>query len=260
MSGKNQRLFEIFLDVHRGLPRQGPGAEASTLEALAWCTGLPERPVVLDIGCGPGMQTVTLSQTLTDAHITALDLHQSFLHELKARVNTARVANRIDILVADMHALPFSHQSFDLIWVEGAAYIMGFEKALIAWKPLLKTEGYIAMSELVWLHAEPPTEVADFFAHAYPAMTDIATNIEMLQACGYELSGHFTLPDPDWWVPYYTPLEAKLPSLYDTYADDEDALGIIETAQREIEMRRRFGNWYGYEFFIGRNRLTTSVV
>lgn len=260
MSGKNQRLFEIFLDVQRGLPRQGPGVEASTLEALAWCTGLPERPAILDIGCGPGMQTVTLSQALTDAHVVALDLHQSFLHELKARANAARVADRIAILVADMHALPFPPQSFDLIWVEGAAYIMGFEMALIAWKPFLKAEGYIAMSELVWLHAEPPTEVADFFAHEYPAMTDIATNVATLQACGYELSGHFTLPDAAWWVPYYTPLEAKLPALYDTYTNDEDALGIIETTQREIEMRRRFGNWYGYEFFIGRSRLTTPMV
>ena len=260
MSGKHQRLFEIFLEMHRGLQRQGPGAEASTLEALSWCTGLPERPAILDIGCGPGMQTVTLSQALTDTHITALDLHQSFLHELKVRANAARVADRIDILVADMHALPFPPQSFDLIWVEGAAYIIGFERALIAWKPFLKAEGYIAMSELVWLRAEPPTEVVDFFADAYPTMTDIATNVAALQACGYELSGHFTLPDAAWWAPYYTPLEAKLPALYDTYADDEDALGIIETTKREIEMRRRFGNWYGYEFFIGRNRLTTSVV
>ena len=260
MSGKNQRLFEIFLDVQRGLPRQGPGVEASTLEALACCTALPERPAILDIGCGPGMQTVTLSQALRDAHITALDLHQPFLHELKARAHAARVADRIDILVADMHVLPFPPQSFDLIWVEGAAYIMGVEMAWIAWKPFLKAEGYIAMSELVWLHAEPPTEVVDFFAHEYPAMTDIATNVARLQACGYELAGHFTLPDAAWWAPYYTPLEAKLPALYDTYANDEDALGIIESTKREIEMRRRFGNWYGYEFFIGRNRLTTSMV
>ena len=51
---------------------------------------------------------------------------------------------------------------------------------------------------------------------------------------------------------YYTPLEAKLPSLYDKYAGDENALSMIELTKREMDMRRRFGTWYGYEFFVGR--------
>jgi hypothetical protein len=47
-------------------------------------------------------------------------------------------------------------------------------------------------------------------------------------------------------------IEAKLPSLYEKYAGDENALSMIEIAKREIDMRRRFGAWYGYEFFVGR--------
>ena len=252
MSDENHRLFEIFWDVQRGLPRQGPGSDESTLEALALCTGLPERLALLDIGCGPGMQTVALAQALTAGHMTAVDIYQEYLDELKERAKAARVIERIDILAGDMQALPFPPQSFDLIWAEGAAYIMGFEKALVAWKRFLKANGCIAVSELVWLRPGPPTEVAEFFGREYPAMTDIETIVAAIRTSGYEPRGHFTLPDAAWWESYYTPLEAKLPSLYEKYAGDEDARSIIETAKREIDMRRRFGTWYGYEFFVGR--------
>jgi hypothetical protein len=83
-------------------------------------------------------------------------------------------------------------------------------------------------------------------------MADIETIVATLRASGYEPLGHFPLPDAAWWEDYYTPLEAKLPSLYDKYADDEDALRLLETAQCEIDMRRRFGTWYGYAFFVAR--------
>jgi hypothetical protein len=110
----------------------------------------------------------------------------------------------------------------------------------------------MAVSELVWLQPNPPTEVAEFFGHEYPAMTDVETIVATLRASGYEPLGHFTLPDSAWWAFYYTPLEAKLPLLKEKYAGDEDALSIIEITGCEIDMRRRFGSWYGYEFFIGR--------
>jgi len=57
----DRRLLNVFFEVQRGLPRQGPGCDESTLQALALCR-LPERPAILEIGCGPGMQTVELAK------------------------------------------------------------------------------------------------------------------------------------------------------------------------------------------------------
>lgn len=179
---ENQRLFEIFLDVQRGLPRQGPGSDESTIKALSLCTELPDRLAILDIGSGPGMQTVALAKTLSEGHITAVDLHQEYLGELKERAKAAKVIDHIDILVGDMNRLAFSPRSFNLIWSEGAAYIMGFEKALIAWRRFLKSGGCIAVSELVWLRPDPSTEVAAFFGSEYPAMTDISTILATIRA------------------------------------------------------------------------------
>ena len=247
----NPRLFEIFLDVQSGLPRQGPGSDEATLKALSLCNGLPEKPAILDVGCGPGMQTIALAKA-TNSNITAIDLNQAYLDDLKERAESESVLESIEILLQDMSKLTFEPESFDLIWAEGSAYSMGFENALKDWRAFLNKRGFIAVSELVWLKPDPPDGVAKFFENEYPAMTDVQNNLASIKRCGYEIVGHFTLPDSAWWDHYYSPLEEKLPALYEKYPGDDEALGIINMTKREIEVRRVFSNWYGYEFFIGR--------
>ncbi len=245
------RLFEVFMNVQRGLPRQGPGCDESTLQAVALCAGLPTPPAVLDIGCGPGRQTLALAKALA-CSVTAVDVYEEYLDVLRQGAEAAGLGDRIEILAADMAALPVAAESFDLIWAEGSAYIMGFETALSAWMAFLAPGGCLAVSELVWLRPDPPAEVAGFFAETYPAMRDVETNLGRVRACGYEALGHFTLPDNAWWQHYYGPLEAKLPALREKYAGDAEALGVVAITEREIDMRRRFGESYGYEFFVGR--------
>jgi len=249
------RLFEIFLDIQRGLPRQGPGCAEATHEALVLCGALPEELSVLDVGCGPGLQTMTLADVLGDAlgrPIAALDMYGDYLRQLKASCAARGLDRLVAPLQGDMEALPFAEESFDLIWAEGAAYIMGFAEAFAAWRPLLRSGGCIAATELTWLVAKPPEEAARFFAEEYPAMTDVETNLASLQAAGFEVLGHFTLPDAAWWTDYYTPLEAKLPALRARYAEDAMARDFVATSAREIEMRRRHPDSYGYVFFVGR--------
>jgi SAM-dependent methyltransferase len=248
---EDPRLFDIFMDVQRGLPRQGPGCEEGTLRALSLCSELPEGADLLDVGCGPGMQTVALAKAV-DGDVAAVDIHREYLNELKDRAEVAGVASQIAILAGDMKASPFAPERFDLIWSEGAAYIMGFGEAFKRWKDPLRPRGYMAVTELTWLTSDPPVEAAKFFAAEYPVMADIATNLATIEAAGYDIIGHFTLPDANWWDHYYTPLEAKLPGLRAKYAGDKEALGLVEMTAREIDVRRRFGDSYGYEFFIAR--------
>jgi ubiquinone/menaquinone biosynthesis C-methylase UbiE len=245
----NPRLFEIFLEVQRGLPRQGPGCDECTLKALSLCPNLPDQPAILDIGCGPGMQTIALAKAV-NGRITAIDSQQEYLDQLKERAVVSGVAERVEVHAGDMRSLPFEPQSFDVIWSEGAAYIMGVGQALTSWRRLLKPGGCAAFSELVWLRPDPPAEAREFFAAEYPPMTDTATVKDTIRDCGYDVSGHFTLPDAAWWRHYYAPLEAKLPSLLEKFSGDEEALGVLEMTRREIDVRRRLGEWFGYVFFV----------
>lgn len=249
----DDRMMQILLDVHAGLPRQAPGDDESTLRALAACTELPMQPSVLDIGCGPGMQTVALARA-TRGTITAVDLYEQYLIELRARATEAGVRDRIQAMHADMTDLPFGKDSFDLIWSEGAAYIMGITEAFTHWQEFLRPEGYIVVSEISWLvpEAEVPQRAFDFFHNEYPAITDVPGNLARIEACGYEIVDHFTLPDQSWWTDYYTPLEARLEAVRPKYADDTLALGFIADTAEELRVRREFGDSYGYEFIVAR--------
>lgn len=243
------RMTEVFMDIQRGLPRQGPGNDAATLRALCYCKDLPERPDVLDIGCGPGQQSFVLADTL-NARVTAVDIHQEYLDELVSRSTEAGFGEQIAPMLADMTALTFEAERFDLIWAEGSAYIMGVANALRAWKAFLKPHGYLVLSELLWLSDDPPCEVAAFFAEAYPPMTDTEGNLAIFAQEGYRVIDLFTIPDEAWWDDYYTPLEAKLPSLREKYSGDQDALELIQLTETEIGMRKAYGESYGYEFFV----------
>ncbi|MEO1169180.1 MAG: class I SAM-dependent methyltransferase [Pseudomonadota bacterium] len=246
------RLWDILFDIHADLPRQGPGDDVSTLRALAACAGLPDAPAVCDIGCGPGMQTLALAGALSDAGIVAVDFHQPYLDDLAERARQAGCVDRIELCCADMADLPFDAARFDLIWSEGAAYAMGVDKALSAWKPLLRSRACLAFTDLVWLTSGPPDEAAAFFAKEYPAMRRADAVAAAVEAGGYDLLARFTLPDTAWWTHYYTPLATLLSKLEKKYAGDAEALGTIANSKQEIETRRRFGDAYGYEFFVAR--------
>lgn len=249
MSDEQARLWEIFLEMHSGLPRQGPGDAESTRRALSHCTDLPPNAAILDIGCGPGMQTLVLADN-SDAHITATDLYPMFLDELNERAAAANLADRITTAEADMTALPFAPDSFDVLWSEGAVYIMGVAEALTAWRPFLKSGGYLAFSEITWLKPDPPSEVYDYWQADYPAITTAENVLKTIHKTGYTIIGHFAIPNHAWWDDYYTPLEAKLPALRQKYADDPAAQAVFDAAAREIDICRRFGEWYSYTFFI----------
>jgi SAM-dependent methyltransferase len=61
------------------------------------------------------------------------------------------VQNKITTLEKSMDALDFDDETFDIIWSEGAIYIMGFETGVKQWRNFLKPGGYLAVSEITWL-------------------------------------------------------------------------------------------------------------
>ena len=253
MEFTDPRFREIFFDIHRDLPREGPGSLESARRALALMPDLPDECTILDVGCGPGMQTVYLAQ-LTRGRITAVDNHQPFLDQLTASANEYGLDHRITPLNADMNHLDLSEGSFDLVWSEGALYQVGFENGLKLMKRFLKPGGYLAVTEAILLRDEdPPSEVWDIWKDEYPVITTAETNLELINQAGYEIAGHFTLPESDWLEEYYAPLEKRLDHLEQKYAADPFALEVLKYSRKEIEDYRNYSEWYGYEFFICRN-------
>lgn len=240
--------MNIFFEVHRDLPREAPGGDIFTRQAFESLPPLDGHPAILDIGCGPGAQTLVLAQ-LSSGDITAIDTHAPFLDCLRQRARDAGVGDRIHPQCISMMALPFPDATFDLIWSEGAIYIIGVEAGLQQWRRYLKPGGYLVFSELVWLHANPPAPVRDFWQSAYPAMQTVGEVGDRCQVQGYCLLDQFVLPAAA-WENYYQPMEGRIQDLRQVYAQQPDALTVLEQEQQEIDIYRQFSDWYSYAFFV----------
>ncbi len=241
--------MDIFFEIHKDLPREGPGDIESTLKAFSFLVNLPQVPLLLDIGCGPGKQTNDLV-SITSARIVAMDTHRPFLHKVASNSNKTWQSGQIKLLEASMTCLPFPTACFDVIWSEGAIYNIGFENGLRSWKKYLKPGGYIAVTELSWLQAHRPNEIQDYWAMEYPSIHDIPGNIASIETAGYSLLANFTLPAASWWNDYYSPIEVRLTLLNEKYSKDPEAIGCIASTRQEIDMHRKYSDYYGYVFYI----------
>jgi len=240
--------FNVFFEIHSDNPREGPGNLESTKRAFDSLTNLPENPLILDIGCGPGKQTFDLLE-LSNAKITAVDNHQPFLDSIQKIIDSENLSDRLQVFNQDMSYLDFDLKSFDLIWSEGAIYIMGFKNGLNNWKRFLKPKGFVAITEVSWLKENPPKKLADFWNAEYPSIQSIEKNLEIINKCNLKPVKHFTLPDSAWWE-YYNPILEKLPDFKSKYKDNQEALDYITAEEKEIELFKQYSDYYGYVFYI----------
>ena len=115
---------------------------------------------------------------------------------------------------------------------------------------MLTTNGYLVVSELSWLRSDLPEEIKTFMKEGYPAIKTIEENLEAARNSEYHIVCSFVLPKMSWWNNYYSLIEAKLQSLKSEYRDDKDALQFITVEETEMEMFRKYSDYYGYVFYI----------
>jgi len=251
MSELPPRFWPIFFEVYELLPRQGPGNRACAARALGLCRDLPPTPAVLDLGCGVGGQTIHLAE-LTSGAIVAIDRHAPSIERLRAKVIQRGLTHRVRPIVGDMADPGQPPNSFDLIWSEGALYNIGIERALRICRELLRPGGYLAFTDAVWRKNDPPPEVKASFAPDYPTMGGVPDVLATIERCGLSLIGHFTLPDEAWWDDFYTPMQRRIEELRDKYAEDAEAIVVLDQLDLEPAMHRRHSEYYAYEFFVVR--------
>ncbi|MEU7577241.1 GNAT family N-acetyltransferase [Streptomyces sp. NPDC041068] len=244
MSDNASSLTDAFFALHHGLPRQGPGSDDTTRQLLSLVGALPERPRVLDLGCGPGRVSLLLAAE-AGAEVTAVDLHEPFLDELRASARARGLEGSITAVNADMSELPYRDGSFDLVWAESSVYGIGFDTALGAWRRLLAPGGALVLTECEWTAAEPSAAARSFWERHYALRTG-GENIRAATGAGYSVLGVHAQPESD-WDEYYVPLAARAD------AADPGAPGMAEAlaaTREEIAMRREHGTEFGYTGYV----------
>ena len=138
-----------------------------------------------------------------------------------------------------MDSLPVEAGAFDLVWSEGALYIMGFEAGLQACRKWLRPGGVVAVSECTWLSTDPPEEAIRYWRVEYPGMRTHHANEVGLDRLGFQDVQSFVLPESAWWENYLGPLSERIEMLRSRYAEDARAQATLEAVSAEVLFHRR---------------------
>lgn len=243
---EHEQYMADFAAIFQELERLGPSDESDALKALQ---ALPIRSGdVLEIGCGKGATATLLAKNST-FNVTALDNDEYYLSCLKDKAKEHAIEHQITTICASMTAIPFAQEQFDMIWSEGSAYIMGVKQALKSWKPFLKRNGYLVMSDLVWLTDNPDIEALEFWQKNYPDMASTEQRLKDMINAGYEVIESFTQSEQS-WRNYLEPLNQKLTELKDEGFRSNASNDLTE----EQKIHEQYLGQYGYQVFVLKNQ------
>jgi len=239
--------FQAYKDVLR------EGLAKYTRKAFRMIPEL-DKPRILDVGCGSGVPTLELTG-LSNGEIVGLDVDQSSLDRFAARIEKAGLSGRVRAVKCSMRDMDFPDESFNIVWAEGSTFVVGFEKALTEWRRFLKPGGFLVAHEMIWSRPDPPQDAYSYWKGlSGSGIRTVPEYLEQVAACGYDLVGHFTLPDDSWWAEYYGALENRIRELRPKYADDSAALEVLDKEQREVDVSRKYLEWYSSAFFVMQRR------
>ena len=187
-----------------------------------------EKPRILDIGCGPGIPTLELAR-LSKGEIIGIDIDQSLLDKLTKKIKDAGLTKRVKIIKCSLLNMKFSDKNFDIIWTEGAIFVIGFEKGIKDWRRFIKPDGFLVVHD----------EIGDIFK-----------KLKFIPVCGYKLIEHFIVPGDVWWNDYYCPLEKRIKEFRKKYRDDPDALAILDKEQHGVDEFKNNPKYHGSVFFV----------
>lgn len=244
------------------------GHHESVLRSHSWRTAansaaylLPElKPGldVLDVGCGPGTITADLAALVAPGRVTAVDAAEDVLDKARA-VAAERGLENVEFAVADVHALDFPDDSFDVVHAHQVLQHVGDPvRALGEMRRVCRPGGVVAARDsdygaFTWYPASPaldrwlelyrrvargnggePDAGRRLFAWARQAgFTDVTTT-----------AGTWCFATPDeraWWSGLWA--DRTTESVYAKLALD----GGYATPEALVEIARAWREWGGQE-------------
>ncbi|WP_245306265.1 class I SAM-dependent methyltransferase [Roseovarius aestuariivivens] len=236
---------EAFLALYRDMTRQGPGTPEDVQWALSQIA-LPEAPRVVDAGCGPGADLVTLAKALPHGRIEGVEQLEHLAQEAH---EATRGFTNVQVFQGDMAEI---EGPCDLIWCAGALYFLGVAEGLRTWRTALAPGGAVAFSEPV-LEPGAPDAARDFWTE-YPALTDFSGLEARVHDAGFEIFGAREIKGLA-WAGYYAELSARIAALRDGAGTALSA--VLDAAEREISLWRQAPGHVEYRLILARPRLVT---
>lgn len=241
-------LFSYFIPFIDGL---APHSYFSTQKALSFIEGssLSKMKKIADFGCGLGFQSVTLSE-ISGANIIALDDNELLIRNFKEELIIQKLNKSITPQLIDFEQLPFKEEELDMIWSESLISTFGFRNAINRWNKYVKKDGYIVVCAYCWLKDNPPPILRDFWYESGQEIDILSNRILQMEASGITPTAHFIMPEECWWN-YYSPIDANIDAIIEKHQHNTELLMFKKELDYEIDLFEKYGDYYGYVFFIG---------
>ena len=239
--------IQALIKLHLGLERKGPGDTNYSDYIISQIPELPTNPRIADIGCGAGAGALVLAKKF-NSKVRAVDFSREFLDELEDRSKQQGLEHLVETINCDMGNLDWEPGTIDLLWSEGAAYILTFEGALNAWRPLMAANGVAVISEMNYFTSEVPESLKMYMQTAYPDINTEQENSDIINSLGFNVLGIHRLPSEAWWNNYYEPLRHNIESFKSS--DDSVMQSVIRETEEEMRFFKEYEHIYGYSFYI----------
>jgi arsenite methyltransferase len=148
--------FELMAEMD--LTKHSGGLSA-TNELIKLCR-IDTSKYVLDIGCGVGMTPCYVAKKF-GCRIVGIDILESMIDRSWERARRQGVEDLVDFRVADVQALPFDDEEFDVIIGESIiAFVQDKQKSISESIRVLKKGGLFGFTETAWLEEPSPENLA----------------------------------------------------------------------------------------------------
>ena len=255
MEQKENEIMAAYTVIFDGLLQLGPGGSGTTRDLLEQIRPfLPPDPRVADFGCGVGASALVLAEALPAARVLALDSHAPFISRLHTMAVERGLDDRISAVAGDMADPPpldGVNGEFDLIWSESAIYSIGRSHALNKWRALLRSEGWLVFSDIVWQRnpAGRSSDAITFWTSEYPDITTSADITAELAAAGF-CPLEPVMCQRNAWSNYYEPLRERLSQLAQSKSRSQALIDVMAEMDREISVYDQAGDEVNIAFFL----------
>lgn len=159
-AGSGTRRGADFLDMQSavGVTKHLGGFEA-TSELLALCH-VKEAHEVLDVGCGIGVGPAYIAKSF-GCRVVGVDLSERMIGWARQRARQERVGALVELRTADVLALPFPDDRFDVVLCESVlTFVEDKARAIGECVRVTRPGGHVGLNEGLWLK-EPAPEMVE---------------------------------------------------------------------------------------------------